>query len=119
MTTPTGGEATKAGVGLRFLALLGALVLAFGAAVLIYATVTLVDSQTCEQAFSDPTATECYLGSSFEKTIGTILTGAAGLFGAAAALLALGFALGAATGRKLAITTIIAVVLAAIAIIFF
>lgn len=119
MTATSGGGATKAGVGLRFLALLGALVLAFGAAVLIYATITLVDSPTCADAIGDPSVTECYLGSSFEKLAGTVLTGAAGLFGALAALLALGFALGAATGRKLVVTTVIAVVLAGIAIILF
>lgn len=119
MTTPSGGEATAAGVGLRLLALIGALVLAFGTAVLVIVTLDVADAPTCAESIANQVADECYLGSSFEKLLATVLTGGGAIFGAIATLLALGFALGASTGRKLVISTIVAVVLAGVAIIFF
>ncbi len=82
---------------MRALAVLIALVLAFGAAVMILVAIDIGDTATCddfptlslEEQLADP---ECFDGSSAQKAISVVLAWASGIIGAIAVLVALMFA---------------------------
>jgi NhaP-type Na+/H+ or K+/H+ antiporter len=97
---PTTGTAAddKAGGGWRALAVVLALVLAFGAAVMIVVPLNPDDTPRCEQiASGEFPGGECFDMTKTQQTIQNVFAWPAGIIGAAAALLALYFA---ATGRR-------------------
>ena len=105
---PPSDEGTdRAGIGLRLLAVLGALVLAFGAAVMIIVAIDLADTRTCEDLIGDVITgqttvdfgDECFDGGSTEKSISVALSWASGLAAVLAVLAALAFAIRGRGGR--------------------
>jgi hypothetical protein len=98
-TTGTAAAGDKAGPGWRLLAVVLALILAFGAAVMIVVPLNPDDTPRCEQIASGEVAGggECYELTKTQQTIQNIFAWPAGIIGAAAALMALYFA---ATGRR-------------------
>jgi hypothetical protein len=96
--TPGTAAADKAGGGWRALAVVLALVLAFGAAVMIVVPLNPDDTPRCEQiASGEFPGGECFDMTKTQQTIQNVLAWPAGIIGAAAALMALYFA---ATGRR-------------------
>ena len=85
---------------MRALALLIALVLAFGAAVMILVAIDIGDTATCDDFFEDVASgqvvpeldDECFDGSSAQKAVSVVLAWASGIVGALAVLVALMFA---------------------------
>jgi hypothetical protein len=94
---------------MRALAALLALVLAFGAAVMILVAIDIGDTSTCDQLREDVESgevvldldDECFDGSSGQKAVSVILAWASGIVGALAALLALLFAITGTRGPLL------------------
>ena len=106
---------------MRALAVLLALVLGFGAAVMIVAGAEISDSPTVAECLDDPTVIpsdgECFDGSDTNQTIVTVLCFASGAVAALSALLALGFAISGRRGRLVVQTASLAILLAVIALI--
>jgi hypothetical protein len=111
----------KAGGGMRALAVVLALVLAFGAAVMIIAGADISDTPIAADCIANPEVIpddgECFDGSDSNQTIVTILLYASGAFAAVAALLALAFAVTGIRGRLAIQVALVAVVVGAIALI--
>jgi membrane-associated PAP2 superfamily phosphatase len=103
----------KAGGGWRALAVVLALVLAFGAAVMIVLALNPDDTPRCEQFLSGEVVGggECYDITETQQLIQNIFAIPAGIIGAAAALLALFFAATGRQGRLLVRLTGVALVL--------
>jgi hypothetical protein len=107
---PGTGESGKASGGMRALGFLIALVLAFGAAVMIAVAIDIGDTSTCDQFFEDVESgqvvpeldDECFDGSSAQKSISVVLAWASGIVGAIAVLVALMFAVTGTRGPLLA-----------------
>jgi hypothetical protein len=120
-TAPPPTPAAKAGGGLRAGAVLLALVLAFGAAVMIVAAGDIHDTPTLEEIKSGeravPADREYFDGSESKRNIVTALTYASGVVGGLAVLAALAFAITGRNGRVIWILTAIAIVLAGVALI--
>lgn len=114
--------ADKASGGMRALAVLFALVLAFAAAVMIAVAVEIGDSATCEEfptlspAEQLEQENECFDGSSGQKSATVILAYASGVIGAIAVLLALAFAITGRRGRPVLMATGAAVLLGGLSI---
>ena len=106
---PPAGDTEKASGGMRALAVLIALVLAFGAAVMILVAIDIGDTATCEDFFDDVASgqvvpdldDECFDGSSAQKAISVVLAWASGIVGALAVLVALAFAITGTRGGLL------------------
>jgi hypothetical protein len=111
----------KAGAGARAGAVVLALIFAFAAAVMIAVMADIGDTPTCEdirtgEATLEPGETECFDGSSTEKTASLVLGWPSGILGAIVVLLSLAFAIRGRGGRPLAITAVAAVVLGGLSI---
>ena len=95
---PPVAEEEGASGGKRLGAVILALVLAFGAAVMIVASIDIGDTATCDDVRSGEALPndegECFDGSSGQKTASLILTWPGGIVGALAALAALAYAIG-------------------------
>jgi hypothetical protein len=104
---------------MRALGVLLALVLAFGAAVMIVASAEIADTPTLEEieAGETPNDGQYYEGSETSRTISTAFGYASGVVGAIGALIGLFFAITGTRGRLFAQVAIAAVILAAIALI--
>ncbi len=115
------GGPARVGAGLL------ALLLAFGAAVMIIVAIEASDLNVCsdtaalerEQAATGAFIVECYDGSTTEKTLTVILGGLSGIFAAVGTVLAFLFTIRGRGGRPLVITAAAAVLLALIVIVFF
>ncbi len=102
---PGTGDSGKASGGMRALGVVIALVLAFGAAVMIAVAIDIGDTSTCDQFFEDVESgqvvpdldDECFDGSSAQKSISVVLAWGSGIIGAIAVIVALMFA---ATGNR-------------------
>jgi hypothetical protein len=105
---------------MRALAVLMALVLAFGAAVMIVASSEIADTPTEEQVVSGeeplPADGKVYDGSESNRTISTGFGYASGVVGGIGALIGIAFAITGTRGRLFAQVAIAAVVLAAVAL---
>ena len=109
---------------MRALALLIALVLAFGAAVMIAVAVDIGDTATCDEFLEEVASgdrvpdfdDECFDGSSAQKTISVVLAWASGIVGVVAALVALMVAVTGTRGPLLARVAGAAVVLGILSI---
>jgi hypothetical protein len=107
---PGTDESGKASGGMRALGVLIALVLAFGAAVMIAVAIDIGDTSTCDQFFEDVQSgqvvpeldDECFDGSEGQKSISVVLAWASGIVGAIAVLVALMFAVTGNRGPLLA-----------------
>ncbi len=116
------GEAVrpaKAGAGMRALAVVLALVLAFVTAVAIIAALNIGDLTPCEDVTSPSQLNsdgECFDGSSTTKLIALIFGWPGAVLAAVATLLALGFAARGRGGRQLIIATVAAAVLMGLAL---
>ncbi len=105
---PATGDSGKASGGMRALGALIALVLAFGAAVMIAVAIDIGDTATCEDFLQDVASgertleidDECFEGSSAQKSISVALAWASGVVGAIAVIVALMFAF---TGTRAAL----------------
>jgi hypothetical protein len=104
---------------MRVLAGVLALILAFGAAVMIVVGLDVNDLASCEdpQAVIESGELECFDGSEGIKPVVVGLAIASGILGALAALLGLALAVTGRRGRLFAQVAIAAVVLAALALI--
>ncbi len=108
-----------ASVGLRLLALIGALALAFGCAVLVLVVIELIDNPLCSDTsgvaaalLADGAEASCFDGSSVTRILAIVFGAPAALLAGLAALMALGFALGMRIGKRLLMVIAAAVVLA-------
>jgi hypothetical protein len=109
----------RASAGLRALAVLLALVLAFGAAVMIVAMVDINDTPTCADVRSgkaQPREGHCFDGGKTQRLITVVIGFAGGAVGAVAALLALVFTFTGRRGRVVLLLTALAVVLSGLSI---
>jgi hypothetical protein len=119
-TEPPKGD--KAGPGLRILALVFALVLAFLAAVMIAVAVDIGDTPTCDDAQQILLAggtiegNECFDGSSGAKSASVILAWGSGILGAIAALAGLAFVIMGRRGRLVVQLAVGAIVLGVLSI---
>jgi hypothetical protein len=122
---PTPGEAPlppserRGSGGMRALAVIGCIVLAFAAAVMIVAMVDIGRTPTCDDVRAGnalPYQGNCFDGSSTQKTISLVLGWPSGVLGGLAALLALAFAITARRGRLALQVTAAAVVLAGLSL---
>ena len=122
---PAAGESGKASGGMRALGILLALVLAFGAAVMILVAIDIGETATCDDFFEDVASgevtpdfdDECFDGSSAQKTVSVALAWASGIVGAIAVLVALMFAITGTRGGLLARVAGAAVVLGVLSIV--
>ena len=116
---PTGAAAAepKARALARVGAVLLALLLAFGAAVMIVAMVQIADAPLCEDVSLFTTEDECVDASGAGKTAVLAFGFPGGVLAAIAAFLAIAFAVRARGGRLLAMIAIPAVVLCVVSII--
>lgn len=114
------GMPEKPGAGVRILALLFALVLAFLAAVMILVAVDINDTPTCDDLISGvveiPEDRECFDGSSTAKTVSVGLAWASGFIGVLAALAGLWFTITGRRGRLLVSLAVSAIVLGILSI---
>ena len=109
---------------MRALGVLLALVLAFGAAVMILVAIDIGDTSTCDEFFDDVASgnvvpdldDECFDGSSAQKAVSVALAWASGIVGGLAVLVALMFAVTGTRGGLLARVAGAAVVLGALSI---
>jgi hypothetical protein len=117
----------RAGGGWRALAIVLMLALLFAGAVMAVAMIDIGDTRTCkivntearealEQGTAPPTDTECFEGSSTQKTASLVLGWPSAAFAAIAALVALMFAVTGRHGRLLLQLTGAAIALGAISI---
>jgi len=121
---PGAGDSGKASGGMRALGVLLALVLAFGAAVMIAVAIDIGDTETCDDFLEQVTSgervldldDECFEGSSAQKAISVVLAWASGIVGVLAVLLALMFAVTGSRGPLLARVAVAAVVLGGLSI---
>ena len=101
----TRSEPAKAGAGARILALVGAVILLFLAAVAVIAMVDIGDLTPCEDVGTDISLLnedgECFDGSSAKKTISLVLGWPGAILACVSVLLALGFAIRGRGGRLL------------------
>ena len=104
----------KSSGALRALAVLLAVILALGAAIMIIAMADIAGTVICADATLNDT--ECFDGSSTQKTISVILGFAGGGLGAIAALAALAFTFTGRRGRQVVLLAVLAVVLSGISI---
>ncbi|CAN5639878.1 hypothetical protein BH10ACT11_BH10ACT11_15560 [soil metagenome] len=110
----------KAGKGMRALAVLGALVLAFAAAVMLVTAVDISGTPTLREHNRDHVISDdgsYYDGSKLRRTVGVIGAGLAGVLGALAALAALAFSVTGLRGRPILILAGAAIVIGAVAFI--
>jgi hypothetical protein len=118
------GDEGKASGGMRALAVLIALVLAFGAAVMIAVAVDIGDTATCDDFLEEVASgervpeldDECFDGSSAQKSISVVLAWASGIVGVIAVIVALMFAVTGTRGQLLARVAGAAVVLGVLSI---
>ena len=118
------GDSEKASGGMRALGVLVALVLAFGAAVMIAVAVDIGDTATCDDFLQEVASgereadfdDECFDGSSAQKSISVVLAWASGIVGVLAVLVALMFAATGTRGGLLARVAGAAVVLGVLSI---
>ena len=118
---PGTGDSGKASGGMRALGVLIALVLAFGAAVMIAVAIDIGDTSTCDDFASLPVEeqledNECFDGSSAQKSISVVLAWGSGIVGAIAVIVALMFAATGTRGPLLARVAGAAVVLGILSI---
>lgn len=110
----------KASGGMRTLAVLFILVLAFAAAVMIMVGVEIGDTPTCDAITAGeepiPADGECFDGASGQKSISVAFAYASGVVGAIAALLGLAFAITGRRGRLLVRLAVAAIVLGGLSI---
>jgi hypothetical protein len=110
----------RAGGGMRALAVLLSLVLAFAAAVMIVASGEIADTPTAAEVTSGeeplPADGKVYDGSESERSISTALGYASGVVGAVGVLIGIAFAITGRRGRLFAQVAIASLVLAAIAL---
>ena len=111
----------KAGIGLRILAVLLALVLAFGAAVMIIAATEVNDTPTTDEVTSGeeplPSDGEVFDGSEGKRSAVVALFYASGAVAALAFLLGLAFTITGRRGRWFLYAAILAILLAGIALV--
>ena len=123
--SPPAGDSGKASGGMRALGILLALVLAFGAAVMILVAIDIGDTATCDDLREDVESgevvldfdDECFDGSSAQKAVSVALAWASGIVGAIAVLVALMFAITGTRGGLLARVAGGAVVLGVLSIV--
>jgi hypothetical protein len=112
----------KAGGGLRALAVLMALVLGFGAAVMFVAGSEIADTPTQEQVLTGeealPSDGEVFDGSEGKRSFVVALLYASGVAAAVGAIAAFAFTITGRRGRPVVALTLLAIVLAGIALIF-
>ncbi len=106
--------APKAGAGLRVLAVIGSLILAFATAVIVTVMVDLGNGPLCDQAVSF--GQDCWDVSSGGRVVTLILGWPGAILGGAAALAALLLAVTGRNGRRVWLLTVAAVVLCALSI---
>jgi hypothetical protein len=110
----------KSNGALRALAVVLALVLILGAAIMIIAMADISGTPTCEHVEANPADLpadrECFDGSSVQKVIAVILGFAGGGIGAIVALTAFAFTFTGRRGRLVLVLTGLAVVLSGISI---
>jgi hypothetical protein len=109
----------KSNGALRALAVVLALVLILGAAIMVIAMADISGTPTCEDVDAgraEPKDGECYDGSSAQKTIAVILGFAGGGVGAIGALAALAFTITGRRGRLVLVLAGSAVVVSGISI---
>lgn len=119
---PTGAADTdKASGGMRALGIVLALVLMFGAAVMIVAAGEISDTPTAEEVTSGdeplPSDGKVFDGSEGKRSVTTALGYASGIVGAIAVILGFAFAITGRRGRLFAQAAVVAVLLAVIALI--
>ena len=122
---PATGDSGKASGGMRALGALIALVLAFGAAVMIAVAIDIGDTATCDDFLQDVASgertleldDECFDGSSAQKAISVALAWASGVVGVIAVVVALMFAFTGTRGPLLARVAGAAVVLGILSIV--
>lgn len=107
----------KAGGGWRALAVVLALLLAFGVAVMFVVASNPDDVPRCEQITSGVGVIECYDITETQETIQMVFAWAAGVVGAIAVLLALAFAATGRRGSRLVKATVAALALGAIVVV--
>jgi hypothetical protein len=112
-----GPEAEKASAGWRALAVGLALALAFGAAVMFVVAINPDDTPRCDQPGLSQIAGECFDVTKAQQTIQMVFAWAAGIVGAAAALVALAVAFTGRRGALMVRLTGAAVVLGVITVI--
>lgn len=113
-SAPTESRPSKAGGGLRALAVLGALILAFAAAVMIVVSIDVSGTPTLREHNRDGVISDdgdYYDGSKLRRTVGVVGGAAAGLLGALAALAALAFAVTGLRGRPILILAAAAILI--------
>jgi hypothetical protein len=117
--TPAAAPDGKASGGIRALAVVLALILAFGAAVMIVVGLDVNDLASCEnpEEVIASGELECFEGSEGIKPVVVGLAIASGVVGGVGALLGLAFAVTGRRGRLFAQAAVAAVVLAALALI--
>ena len=110
----------KAGAGMRILAVILALALAFVTAVAVIVVLDIGELTPCEDVGNDITLLndegECFDGSSTAKTISLVLGWPGAILAGVATLLALGFALRGYGGRRLITVIVAAAVLLGLAL---
>ena len=115
---PTTADDEKAGAGWRLLAVVLALALAFGAAVMIILPLNPDDTPRCEQiASGEFPGGDCFDMTKTQQTIQNIIAWPAGVIGALAALMALFFAVTGRRGQLMLRLTTAAIVLGVAAVI--
>ena len=106
---------------MRALGILLALVLLFGAAVMIVAAGEIADTPTAEEVTSGeeqlPSDGKVFDGSEGKRSVTTALMYASGVVGAIAVILGFAFAITGTRGRLFAQAAIVAVILAVIALV--
>jgi hypothetical protein len=117
---PTTAGDGKASGGMRALGIVLALILAFGAAVMIAAAAEISDTPTAEEVASGeeplPDDGKVYDGSESERSISTGFGYASGVVGGIGALIGIFFGITGTRGRLFAQAAVAAVILAAIAL---
>lgn len=107
-------ERTKAGAGARVLALVGALVLAFAAAVAILAMLLIGDTTPCADVTGPADLNddgECFDGSSLQRVVALIFGWPGAILVSISVLLALGFTITGRGGRRLIAVAVVGAVL--------
>ena len=117
---PATADSGKASGGMRALGVVLALILAFGAAVMIAAAAEISDTPTLDEIKSGevdpPEDGEYYDGSETERSISTGFGYASGVVGGIGALIGIFFGITGTRGRLFAQAAVAAVILAAIAL---
>lgn len=117
---PPGASSGKASGGLRALAAIGFLVIAFGTAVIAVAAADIGKTPTCADVQSGkaalPSDRQCFDGGHTKRTATVALMWPGAALGAIAALLALAFAFTGRNGRRLLLVLAAAIVLSGLGV---